>query len=802
MRRRLLKGTLLVLLAVVAVAIAGGLWLRHTLRASLPQTDGSRVVSGLRAPVRIDRDGLGVPTITGASRIDVALALGFLHAQERFFQMDLLRRKAAGELAEIVGPAALPLDRETRVHRFRAAAQRIIASDSPDGQALIEAYTAGVNAGLAALGAKPVEYLALRVDPAPWKPEDTILAAHAMFIELHDPDGARESALGLLHELLPPALAAFLDPPGTEWDAPDVGEAFSVPPIPGPEVFDLRAAAERRVAFRESSGADEPDGDGMALGSNNWAVAGTHTTTGAAIVADDMHLGIAVPNTWYRASLAWPGADGAAEQRVTGATLPGVPNVVVGSTGKVAWGFTNTQGDWHDLVVIEVDPHDREVYRTPEGPRRFEHHKELLRVKGGRDQTFDVVSTIWGPVIDKDHHGRPRALRWTAYDREAVNSGLVRLETAKNVEDALRLAAQAGLPPQNFVCGDAQGHIGWTVIGRIPLRVGFDGQRPSSWADGTRRWEGWLAPADYPRIVDPPSGRIWSANSRVVDGAMLARIGEDAYDLGARQGQIKGALLSLEKAGIADMLRIQLDDRALFLTRWRDVILRALTPETLAGHPVRAEFRRQVEGWGGRASVDSVGYRLTRTFRLSLAEAVFGALTAGCKAADARFDYVKEVWRFEGPLWALVTSRPAHLLDPRYASWDEQLLAAVDDAAERLLKNGGTLAERTWGERNTTLVQHPLSRAVPALSRWLDMPRRALPGDSHMPRFQSPAAGASQRMAVSPGRESEGYFHMPVGQSGHPLSPHYGDGHAAWVEGRPTPFLPGPTAHTLTLTPR
>lgn len=758
-------------------------------------------MSGLSAPVRIERDGLGVPTIRGASRLDVAAALGFLHAQERFFQMDLLRRRAAGELAEIVGPAALPMDREMRVHRFRAAARRVIASDSPEGQALVEAYTAGVNAGLAALGAKPFEYLALRVDPVPWKPEDTILAAHAMFIELHDPDASRESAVGLLHDMLPHALADFLDPPGTEWDAPLLGGPFVVPPIPGPEVFDLRTAPKAAaVKMRQDWREPEPEGE-TALGSNNWAVAGSHTATGAAIVADDMHLGISVPNTWYRASFVWPSADGSSEHRVTGVTLPGGPTLVVGSTGHVAWAYTNTQGDWNDLVVIEVDAKDTESYRTPEGLRRFEHHKEAIHVKGERDVVLDVAETIWGPVLDKDHRGRPRALRWTAYDREAVNSGLLRLETARNLDEALALANQAGIPPQNFVCGDATGRIGWTIIGRIPHRVGFDGRLPSSWADGSRRWEGWLPPEEYPRIVNPSSGRIWTANSRVVEGEMLARVGEGGYDLGARQGQIRDDLLVLEKATIEDMLRIQLDDRALFLTRWRDLLLRVLTPEAVARDSRRAEFRTHVERWGGRASVDSVGYRLVRAYRHFLAEEVFGALTARCKAADSRFDYTDQVWRFEGPLWALASERPAHLLDSRYRNWDEQLTAAVDRTIENLLKGGGTLADRTWGERNTTRIQHPLSRAVPLLSRWLDMPRLALPGDSHMPRFQSPSAGASQRMAVSPGREAEGYFHMPVGQSGHPLSPHFGDGHAAWAKGQATPFLPGPTVHVLTLRP-
>jgi penicillin amidase len=281
---------------------------------------------------------------------------------------------------------------------------------------------------------------------------------------------------------------------------------------------------------------------------------------------------------------------------------------------------------------------------------------------------------------------------------------------------------------------------------------------------------------------------------------MLARIGETGYDLGARQQQIRDALLKLDKATIDDMRRLQLDDRALFLSRWRELLLRALDGPA-AAEPRRAEFRRLVEAWGGHASVESAGYRLVRAFRGTLAEEVFGAITVRCKAADARFDYTGQVWRFEGPLWALVTQRPAHLLGARHRTWDDQLLAAVDRTIEILLEPGGTLDDRTWGERNTTRIQHPLSMALPSLERWLDMPRVPLPGDSHMPRFQSPRAGASERLAVSPGREAEGYFHMPVGQSGHPLSPNYGDGHRAWAAGDATPFLPGPAAHTLVLRP-
>jgi penicillin amidase len=376
------------------------------------------------------------------------------------------------------------------------------------------------------------------------------------------------------------------------------------------------------------------------------------------------------------------------------------------------------------------------------------------------------------------------------------------MESAGGLDEAQALAPEAGMPNQNLVVADRTGRIGWTIIGRIPRRVGQDGSVPTSWADGTRRWDGWLAPAEYPRVADPPSGRIWTANARVVSGEKLGRVGVGGYDLGARQRQIRDDLLAIDKATEIDMLRVQLDDRALLLARWQRLLLATLTPDAAAQGPHRAEARRLVEGWGGHASIDSVGYRIVRAFRERVKDAVLGPLLAPARAKDPTLrPGTAPNSRWEGPVWALVTARPAHLLDPRHATWDALLLAALDGALSELTEDAGPLEGRTWGERNTVLIRHPLSRAVPQLGGLLDMPRERLPGDNHMPRFQSPSAGASERFSVSPGREEEGYFHMPCGQSGHPLSPHYADGHAAWAKGEPTPFLPGPAVHVLTLVP-
>ena len=798
-RRLLALFGLLILLLLVGIA-GGALWVRSEIRASLPRLDGEQRLAGLSSPVSVERDALGVPTIRAASRADAARALGFLHAQDRFFQMDILRRSAAGELSALFGKLALEADQQNRVHRFRHVAGLVLAHATPEERAVFAAYAEGVNAGLAALGARPWEYLALQTEPAPWAPEDTVLAVHAMFLDLQGGNGAHESDLGLIHDLLPPPVAALLTADGTEWDAPVAGAPRTTPPIPGPEAFDLRQEPPVELPKAASLALPAPPVDREVLGSNNWAVAGSHTADGHALLANDMHLGIRVPNTWYRASIVRPDGAGG-EIRITGVSLPGTPAIVVGSNGHVAWGFTNSYGDWNDLVVLEVDPRNPDVYRTPQGPRRFERVEELIQVKGEAPVRLEVRETIWGPVIDEDHLGRPRALAWTAQRPEGVNMVMAELETAHTLEEAMDVANRSGTPAQNFTVADATGRVGWTIFGRIPRRVGFDGRLPTSWADGTRRWDGWLSPGETPRIIDPPSGRVWTANARVVDGDLLAKVGDDGYDLGARARQIRDGLLALEKATPKDLLAIQLDDRALFQEHWHKLLLDVLTPEALAADPRRKELRRLVETtWTGHASVDSVSYRMVRAWRGYVLEQVLAPITARCEKADERFDPVLP--QSEGAVWALITARPAHLLDPKFPTWNDELLAAVDTLLAYYGEQGsGGLAARTWGERNTTRIVHPLSAAIPFAGRWLDMPPRQLPGDQNMPRVQAAAFGASERLVVSPGREQEGYFHMPAGQSGHPMSPYYLAGHEAWEEGKPTPFLPGPAEHTLRLVP-
>lgn len=790
-----LLASLLSVVLLLAVIAAG--WFYFKLRASRPQLDGAAHIAGLAAGATIERDALGVPTIRGGNRLDVARALGWVHAQERFFQMDLQRRRAAGELAELIGAAALPLDKETRLHGFRALARAAMERATPAERALADAYTAGVNAGLGALGEKPFEYIMLRTSPAPWRAEDCGLMGFAMTLDLQSDVVGGERMLATLKDTLGGEALAFFAPVAGPRDAVIDGSTAPLPAIPSVQAINLRKPQALPVEIT-SFVADRAEVEYP--GSNSFALAGAHTANGAGLLANDMHLRLGVPNIWYRAVLVWPEAAG--ERRVAGVTLPGVPFVIAGSNGRVAWGFTNSYTDASDLIVVQtsVSP---EIYRAPnvDPLPQIEVRHETIIVKGQAPVTMDYRWTIWGPIVGADDKGHPIAQRWVAHDPEALNFGLWAMESVDNTAAALAVAHRAGITPQNILVADTAGEIAWTIAGRLPKRVGYDGRVPSIWTFGDRRWDGLIAPDDIPVVRGTATdGRLWTANNRIVGGAARALLGDGGYSEAMRGAQIRDDLKPLEKARPKDLLAVQLDDRALALGRWREALLTVLTPAAIAEKRERAEFRRLVEGWDARASVESVGYRLVRTWRGAVAKRVLDPIFAVCVEADPAFSWAR--LPYEEPLWALLTAKPMHLLNPRETSWETLLVAAVDDVIASLDKTGTPLASATWGRRNTAKIQHPLARVLPAwLTGWLSMPSDELPGDADMPRVQGVSNGASERFVVSPGHESEGIFHMPGGQSGHPLSPFYRAGHAAWVRGEPTPFLPGKTEHTVTLQP-
>lgn len=784
MSKWLRRGTMALLVLVVAFTLLAT-WL---LRGSLPALDGTLDLPGLTAPVSIARDANGTVTIDAANEHDALRALGYVHAQERYFEMDLLRRTAAGELAALFGDIAADTDRKHRLHRMRARVERDMTAIAGVKRTQLQAYADGVNAGLGALRVRPWAYLLLRQQPAPWRVEDSPLVGHAMYFDLQGGENARELALWRMRPHLPPALFDLLAHDGSRWDAPLQGTARGDAVLPSPEILDLRRLpkAPATPAIPEPAGTP---------GSNNFAVSGALTADGRAILADDMHLALRAPNIWFRARLRYPDpAAPGGRVDVQGVTLPGLPAVIAGSNGHVAWGFTNSYGDYQDWKL--ETPCSAKSAAT--GCARVTRHSERIEVAGGAPITLDVEETAWGPVAHREADGRVLSLRWTAHLPGAVNLGLGEFAIAGDLDRALLIAQRTATPTQNLLLADAQGHVAWQLLGPLPQRaetctlastVDASGGACPAWSTST---------AASPTLKSPAVDRLWTANSRVLDGEDLRRVGDGGYALGARAKQIRDSLQAKARFGERDLLAIQLDDRALFLQTWHALLLeRAKAART----PALEALAAASASWEGRASVDSVSFRLVRGWRLAVHERIATGLTAPARHALGDDFVMPDFPQLEGVAWPLVSQRPPHLLPPGHASWD----ALFEDAAVQVrddLSGKGPLAERTWGERNTAAICHPLAAAIPLLGRrWLCMPADPLPGDGAMPRVQGPKFGASQRMVVSPGHEADGILHMPGGQSGHPLSPFWGAGHAAWVRGDASPFLPGETRHTLRLQP-
>lgn len=775
-----------ILVLVLIVAGAGtGWWL---MRGSVPTLDGELALDGLTAPVTVQRDALGVVTIDAANEVDALRALGYVHAQERYFEMDLMRRVSAGELSELFGSIAIEKDKSQRVHRIRARVEADLAAMAADKRPQLEAYTAGVNAGLAALRVRPWPYLLLRQEPKPWELGDAALTGFAMYFDLQDAGNQRELAMWKIKPHLPPALYALLMHDGTRWDAPLYGAARGDAPLPTADQVDLRKLSAP-PGERHDVAADD-----IVPGSNNFAVAGALTEDGRAIVADDMHLGLRAPGIWFRARLRYADARApGGKVDTTGFTLPGLPAIVVGSNTHVAWAFTNSYvdtADWKIETACGTEKADANGCTKPIA------HRETIRVAGGPSVDFDVEETAWGPVLHRDGD-KLFALRWNAHLKGALGFGLTNFAVARDLDDAMAITDRSAMPTQNLLIGDSKGRIAWRLIGPLATRnAGCDGALPIV-STPCAGWE--IASNRSPTMIDPAYHRLWSANHRTTDGAVLAQLGDGGYAFGARARQIRNDLFARKTFSERDLLAVQLDDRAVFQTSWhgllRDAAGRAKTPAL-------TELAVASKRWEGRASIDSVSYRIVRAWRMAVHARVAEGLTAPAHAKLGKDFKMPAFQQLEGVVWPLLAQRPPHLLSRKFTSWD----ALMEDAAKEVrdeLKAQGPLAERTWGERNTAAICHPLAKAIPLVGkRLLCMPPDQLSGDGGMPRVVGPDFGASERMVVSPGHEAEGITHMPGGQSGHPLSPFWGAGHDDWVHGRPTSFLPGKTTNLMTLTPK
>lgn len=784
---RWLKRLVLALALLLALAVAG---VYAVLRASLPVLDGELPLAGLTAPVEVAFDARGIPAISARTREDAYRALGYLAARDRLFQMDLMRRRTAGRLAEILGEGLSEDDRWRRVLGYEQVARAAVARLPRDQRTVLDAYAEGVNQGMASLAVVPFEFWLLGYRPEPWRPEDSLLVVLGMHESLAW-SGDEERMATRMEAALPPAVFDFLLPDRdryTEALRENPSQRRPPPPLPRQELAALLRAGPATASPPDPSAA-HARAPRIAWGSNAWALSPSQTKDGAALLANDMHLPLGVPNLWYRARLDYEGG------HFEGFVLPGVPAPISGSNGRIAWGFTNTLGDFVDLVRVEPEAEGSPRYRTPEGGEPFRERVETLRVKGGAAQTFTVRETRWGPVLEEPLLGRPVAVRWTALDPAAVDLKLLDLDRADDVRQALALFGTAGSPPLNALVADRDGNIGWTLAGKVPRRFGLDGLVSRSWADGGRGWRGYLDPAELPRRYNPAEGFIVSANQRMADPGYPYAIGRGFGD-GHRALRIAERLRERRDWDEAALLGVQLDTAAEFYRPYQAAALSALDAASDADAEAGA-LKRELLAWDGGAGPDSRGLRLLIAFRRELAASMFRPLLRGAGLPD---DFEYDWTLLDEPLKQWLEARTPELLpEEGHPGWNGFLLARLKTAARTLgdpAADGGP-----WGDGNRVLIQHPFSKVLPALARWLDMPTEPLAGCPACVRFYAPGYGASERLVVAPGREAAGILNMPTGQSGHPLSPFYADQQGDWVRGAASPLRQAGIHHRLAFRP-
>ncbi|MBT5185735.1 MAG: penicillin acylase family protein [Kordiimonadaceae bacterium] len=780
-------GRLAVVLCLITVV--GVLIIYSGFRASLPTLDGSIEIASLNDKVILERDENGNATLTASDRNDLAFTTGYLHAQERFFQMDLARRMPAGELSELFGSVALNSDMGNRIHRFRSRATTAINMLSAENKLILDRYVDGVNSGLDDLGSKPFEYWILGAEPQDWQVEDIYLVIYSMFFTLQHADGSYEWNRHLIEQSMHPDIAKFLLTKKTPWDAPLQEDAspYVAPEIPSADLLKWND----NIQVSKSLNRDVSP----MLGSSNWAVSGELTKTGGAMMSNDMHLSIRAPSIWYKLRMKLN--DGSLD--ISGVSLPGTPLIVVGSNGSVAWGFTNTNIDSTDIIELDINPNSENQYMTKDGYKDFNLMSEAIQIKGSEAQELKIRETIWGPVMDFED-GKTYAYQWVAHKPEGASMGLMAMETVTTVAEAMEIASGVGIPAQNVMLADSEGNIGWTIFGMIPKRPPGVYDRIIHWSDPISTWDGWMTSDQYPRVYNPDHDRLWTANARVASGADLAAVGSSSYDFGARANQIKDDLFALPtQVTEKDLYDIQWDDNAVFLSRWQQQISGVLHN---AKDDAFTPYLTEIDNWGAKADANSIGFRLVREYRNQVVDTLLGEITASCIEYDKNCNYDRATNQWEAPLWQIITDQPEGWLPPKYQSWAFFFEKMAVEAWQPVISGSVALNEYTWGAYNVATIRHPLSAAVPLLDKLTDMRPFEQSGDTeNIPHISGLVKGQSERIVVSPGHEEQGIMDLPAGQSAHPLSPYYGTGHDDWLEGKMTPFLPQATKWSLEFTP-
>jgi penicillin amidase len=814
-RRRILPQ---VALAVLLLLLGAAGYLYRVAHSALPQLDGTISVAGLSAPVTVTRDSHGVPGIEAATLEDLFYAQGYVTAQDRLWQMDVMRRFAAGEMSEILGPALIEHDREQRILGLRAAAQNQAALLSPRDRSYFEAYARGVNAFLDSRRNRlPIEFRLIAYEPKPWKVEDSLLLGARMVQDLNH--GTYKSALVREKVLarLGPELTADLFVNASWRDRPPTPSSRRIEDQERPssnqnddDDDEMDSGADSNIARLPSPAAPasvfglRPE---LIPGSNNWVVSGAHTVTGKPMLSNDMHLGHQMPNLWYEAHLR------AADYDVIGVTLPGVPFVIVGHNRRVAWGFTNVGPTVEDLYIEAFN--DQGAYQVPGGWQQPQHRPEVIHVKGQADITVDVVLTRHGPIITDLIPGETRkiALRWTLYD--SLHNPFFEVNSAQNWNEFLKAFEQLPAPGQNVVYADVDGHIGYHTTGHIPIRTAGDGSLPVSGADDQHEWKGYIPFDKLPSVFDPPAGILATANSRISPDKYPYSISSE-WDPPWRTNRIYQVLESGRKFSAADMLSLQTDVYSAFDRFCAERFVYALDHVKNLSPRVQ-QARDLMRDWDGRLTADSaaatIENRAQNELRRLLLEPKLGA--APKQTADKNTPAPPELfsWKsyrwFSSSIWLenVLAKQPPRWLPQDFPNY-ESLLAAAVDAAVRDPASPKDLTQWRWGAFAPIDIEHPVLGRLPLIGRWTAPGLHDQSGGGLTIKQVGRAFGPSERYTADLSDFDQSTLNTVTGQSGNLLSPYYMDQWQAWYEGTtfPLPFSQEAVAkmkqHSLVLKPR
>jgi penicillin G amidase len=803
-RLRILRLVAVVVGMMLLAGMGFGAWFYFLVRGALPQLDGKLRVAGLSAPVTVVRDGHGAPTIDAANFADLFFAQGFISAQDRLFQMDGMRRFAAGELAEILGNDFVKHDRQQRILGLRAAARKTIEIASPEDRARFEAYARGVNAYIDTHRDRlPLEFHILRYSPRPWTPEDSAVIGAQMVEDLStSPRHAlvREKILAKLgpeltaelfvnsswHDRPPTVSRATLDEQiknknkdgddNDEDDDDDSGTDTSVTGLmPGPNVPALPPTPEMFLDERP-----------LVIGSNNWVVSGAHTVSGKPMLSNDMHLGHQMPNLWYEAHLRCK--CGSVDFDVAGVTLPGYPYVIVGHNQRIAWGFTNLGPTVEDVYIETFNSDGR--YLTPDGWKQPEHRQEVIHVKGKQDVVVDVVLTRHGPIVTEMVPGETRslALRWTLYD--GVRSPFFDVNSAQKWDEFRRAFSDLDAPAQNVVYADVDGNIGYQATGKIPIRATGDGSLPENGSDDAHEWVGYVPFDKLPSVLNPPSGIIATANSRITPDKYQFSLSTE-WEAPWRSARIYRVLESGKKFAAADMLSLQSDiysemDR-FFGERFVYAVDHAKNPSSRA--KAAAEIMRQ---WDGRmiesSAAPTIAVQSRKELVRLLLEPKLGPAPKDPTRLDATLSWKSYSWMMS-TVWLenIVQHQPARWLPDVYANYDELLTAAVETAVDSDPTHDSNapqdLSSWNWGGFHPVAIQHPIFGKVPLLRHWSGPGLHPQSGSEYTVKAVSRDHGPSERITVDLANLDQSTLNLVTGEAGNLFSPYYMDQWRAWFEG-------------------